>query len=67
MRYYLHVLDYSKKAYVCIRLTEEESKKYQMYEDINDFIKYEKIGEKYDFDSKNSHVMIADRLTIFYK
>lgn len=67
MRYYLHVLNYKDKSYINIGLNEEQSNKYEMYEDINDFIMHEGIDKKYGFIVGESAIMIAQENTIYYK
>ena len=67
MRYVLHILNHETKSYINIKLTDKESKKYEMYDNLRDFIIYEKIGEKYGFDIKTSDYMIAYKNDINYK
>lgn len=59
---YLNVLDFSKKEVKIVRLTPEESKKYELYGTTYDYLQYEKFDEKYDFDLGNSEVMITDEI-----
>ena len=67
MKYYLHVLNYKDKSYINIGLTEEQSKKYEMYEDLHDFIMYEGIDKQCGFIVGESAIMIAPQNTIYYK
>lgn len=67
MRYYLHVLNYKDDSYINIGLSPEESKKYELYEDPNDFIIHEKIDKKYGFELGNAAVMFAKKNSIRYK
>ncbi len=67
MRYYLHVLNYENGSYINIRLSKEECKKYEMYDDYEDFIRYEGLEKKYGFSLKNSHIMFTKSNVIIYK
>lgn len=59
---YLNILDFTKKHVKIVRLTPEESKKVELYSSTYDFLHYEKMDEKYDFDLGNSEVMITDEI-----
>ena len=67
MRYYLHVLNHKDHSYINIKLTEEETDKYKKYNSVEDFIFFENIGEKYDFEQASSDCMISEKLKIYYK
>lgn len=50
-----------------IGLTEEESKKSELYSHLYDFVNYEKIDEKYGFDLGNSEFMLTEGVKLRYK
>lgn len=64
MKKYLSVLDFSKKQIVMIGLTEEETKKSELYSSLYDFVQFERLDEKYQFDLGNSEFMLSDTLNI---
>lgn len=61
---YLNVLDFTSKAVKIIRLSKEESQKVNLYSSIYDFLQFEKIDEKYNFDLGNSEVMITEEINM---
>ena len=61
---YLNILDFSKKQVKIVRLTPEESEKSTLYGTTYDFLQFEKLDEKYDFDLGNSEVMITDEIRL---
>ena len=67
MHYYLHILNHENKSYINIKLTEKECKKYDLYDNLKDFIIYEKIGEKYGFNINTSDYMMSSKNDINYK
>ena len=67
MKKYLNVLDFTTKEVMIIGLTEEESKKSELYSTLYDFVNYEKIDVKYEFDVGNSEFMLTDGVKLRYK
>lgn len=67
MKRYLNVLDFTAKEVMIIGLTEEESKKSELYSHLYDFVNYEKIDEKYGFDLGNSEFMLTEGVKLRYK
>lgn len=67
MKKYLNVLDFSKHEVMIIGLTEEESKKSKLYSTLYDFVNFEKLDVKYEFDLGNSEFMLTDGVKLRYK
>lgn len=67
MKKYLNVLDFSTHEVMVIGLTEEESKKSELYSSLYDFVNYEKLDVKYEFDLGNSEFMLTDGVKLRYK
>lgn len=67
MKKYLNVLDFSKHEVMIIGLTEEESKKSELYSTLYDFVNFEKLDIKYEFDLGNSEFMLTDDVKLRYK